>query len=391
MAVGRKTIRVVHLITSLNVGGGQMDLFKAVTRFDPARIESTVISLVAPGKIGKLLEERGIPVFSLNMRPGCPNPLAVWRLKNLLDRIRPHLLQTYLYHADLLGYLAGRWAGVPIILWNLLQSRMDFGQYRPTTWFTVWLCARLSRGVRRIVVNSVAGIRAHALLGYDASRMVLIPNGYEVERFRPDPESYREVRQELALPPDTLVVGMLARFDPQKDHATFLRAASLVAKAHPGVVFLMGGNGVTSGNPAFARILRKCSLPGERLRLLGEVSDMPRILAALDLFVSSSAFGEGHPNVVGEAMCCGVPCIVTDVGDCALMVGNTGLVVPPRDAGALARAINQALSWSALERRRRGLAARKRMVSNFEINRVNARRESLYLELTEKYLSPGSN
>lgn len=386
MVTAEQPLRVVHLITSLNVGGGQMDLYKAVTRFDPAKISSTVISLAPPGKIAQWLEARGIPVFSLNLHPGRPNPLALWRLRQLLKEIRPHILQTYLYHADLLGYLAGRWAGVPIILWNLLQSLMDFSRYRWTTWLTVRLCARLSRRVERIVVNSVAGIKAHALLGYDPERMVLITNGYEMNRFRPDPVSYREVRQELGLAPDTPLVGMLARFDPQKDQANFLRAARLVAADYPEVTFLMAGNGITANNPAFAALLKEHPLPPERLRLLGERLDMPRLLAALDLFVSSSAFGEGHPNVVGEAMCCGVPCVVTDVGDCALMVGNTGLVVPPRDPEALAEAIGTALSWEAKERQRRGRAARERMQRKFEINRVNARREALYLELAAQML-----
>lgn len=386
MATAAQPLRVVHLITSLNVGGGQMDLYKAVTRFDPAKISSTVISLAPPGKIANWLEDQGIPVLTLNLHPARPNPLALWRLRQMLKKIRPHILQTYLYHADLLGYLAGRWAGVPIILWNLLQSQMEFRRYRWTTWLTVWLCARLSRGVKRIIVNSVAGIKAHALLGYDPEGMVLITNGYEMDRFKPDPVSYREVRQELGLPPEGLLVGLLARFDPQKDQANFLRAAGLVAAEHPEVTFLMGGNGVSAENPAFARLLREIPVPPERLRLLGERLDMPRLLAALDVFVSSSAFGEGHPNVVGEAMCCGVPCVVTDVGDCALMVGNTGLVVPPRDPEALARALMDALSWDKEERQRRGQAARERMQRRFDIHRVNARREALYLELAAQNL-----
>jgi glycosyltransferase involved in cell wall biosynthesis len=309
----------------------------------------------------------------------------------MLRQFRPHILQTWLYHADLLGYLAGRWAGVPIILWNLLQSHMDFRQYRRTTEVTVRLCAHLSRGVKKILVNSVAGIKAHARLGYDPGRMVLVPNGYEVDRFKPDPESYQEVRRELGLSPDTPIVGHLARFDPQKDQATFLKAAQQVVVEHPQVAILMGGNGVTAENPAFARLLRDHPLPGDRVRLLGERHDMPRLLAALDLLVSSSAFGEGHPNVVGEAMCCGVPCVVTDVGDCALMVGDTGLVVPPSDPGALAQAIGEALSWKDPERRGRGQAARERISRRYEINRITARRESLYLELAARYLPPGGN
>ena len=145
VAPEKAPLRMMHLITSLNVGGAQMHLHKTVTRFDPKKIDSMVVSLVSPGKVENLLEQKGIPVVSLGLRKGRPNPRALWRLRGLIKQFRPHILQTYLYHADLLGYLAGRWAGVPVILWNLQQSRMDFSQYSRTTDLTVRLCAWLSR------------------------------------------------------------------------------------------------------------------------------------------------------------------------------------------------------------------------------------------------------
>jgi len=377
-------LRIVHLITSLNVGGGQMDLYKAVTRFDPAKITSTVISLLSPGKIGALLGEKGIPVLSLGMRNGRPNPMGLWRLNRLLRQIRPHILQTYLYHADLLGYLAGKWANVPLILWNLKQSRMDFSQYRLATGVTVWLCARLSRGVKKILVNSFAGLKVHALLGYDAERMVMAPNGFDLTRFRPHPASYREVREYLGISLEARLVGMLARFDPQKDHENFLNAAHLVMASHPETYFLMAGNGVSLDNPPFAELLQATRVAPERLFLLGERADMPRLLASLDVFVSSSAFGEGTPNVIGEAMACGLPCVVTDVGDSALIVGETGLVVQPGEPEELARAMGEALAWPAAERARRGAAARARIQQKFDINQITAELESFYLDLAAR-------
>jgi glycosyltransferase involved in cell wall biosynthesis len=378
---GKAPLRLMHLITSLNIGGAQMHLYKTVTRFEPAKIASMVVSLVPPGKIGKLLEEKGIPVLNLGMQKGRPNLKALRRLRGLIKRFRPHILQTYLYHADLLGYLAGRWAGVPVILWNIQQSRMDFSQYRPTTDFTVRLCARLSRRVKKILVNSYAGLKAHVLQGYDEARMVFMPNGYELNNFQPRRSSYLEVRQELGLTHDTPLVGMLARFDPQKDHAMFLQAARQVVARHPEVCILMGGNGVIADNPAFEALLRESPLPPERLRLLGERTDMPRQLAALDIFVSSSAFGEGSPNVIGEAMACGVPCVVTDVGDSAFIVGETGLVVQPRQPQDLSRAIAEVLSWPDAERASRGQAARARIQQKFDINRIVEELESFYLDL----------
>jgi glycosyltransferase involved in cell wall biosynthesis len=374
-------LRILHVITSLNVGGAQMHLYKTATRFHPGKVASLVVSLAPPGKIGKLMQEQKIPVMDLGMRRGRFNPLAWARLVRIIRGFKPHIVQTYLYHADLLGYLAARWAGIPHILWNLRQSRMDFSQYRATTLLTVRLCARLSRGVRRILVNSYAGCKAHALLGYDPRRMQVVPNGFELTRFRPRPQSRQELRQELGLSPEARLVGMLARFDPQKDHENFLKAARLVSARLPETYFLLAGNGLTHDNPALARLLSANPLHPHRLKLLGERHDTPRLLAGLDVHVSSSAFGEGFANAIGEAMACGIPCVVTDVGDSALIVGETGLVVEPRQPQDLSRALEEALTWAPAERARRGVAARARIQQKFDIDAIVAALESLYLDL----------
>lgn len=380
MADTPQPLRLVHLITSLKVGGAQAHLVKTVSRFRPARIASTVISLVPGGKLAQELKAAGVPVLHLGMRPGRPGPLALVRLVFLLRSLRPHILQSYLYHADLLGFLAGRAAGVPAVFWNVRQSSMDFRRYRRTTGLTARLCARLSHRVDRILVNSQAGLTAHARLGYATDRMLVVPNGFELSRFRPHPPSSKEVRWELGLGPHTRLVGMLARFDPQKDHETFLHAAGLLQHRHPDAYFLLAGKGVTLDNPAFARLLAAAPVEPSRLRLLGERPDPARLLAALDVYVSSAAFGEGFSNAIGEAMACGVPCVVTDVGDSAAIVGDTGLVAPPRRPQELAQALDTALSWPEASRLSRGAAARARIRENYDITRIVAQLESLYLD-----------
>ncbi|MCL6620893.1 MAG: glycosyltransferase [Syntrophobacterales bacterium] len=373
-------VSVVHLITSLAVGGAQMHLYKTVTRFDPRLIRSTVVSLVPPGPVGGLLQEAGLPVHHLGMAKGRPHPAGLARLVALLRRLRPQVLQTYLYHADLLGLLAGRLAGVPRIFWNLRQSVMEFGRYRRTTAWTVRLSARLSRRVDLILVNSWAGADYHRRLGYDPERMLVVPNGFDLERFRPDPGAYREVRRDLGLAPDHLLVGMFARLDPQKDHATFLAAAARVAAAVPQVSFLLAGTGLTPEQPQVEALVRESALPPGRLFLLGERRDIPRLAAALDVFVLSSAFGEGCANAVGEAMAAGVPCVVTRVGDSPRLVGDTGLTVPPRNPEALARAVTRLLTLEAPQRRLLGEAARSRIARHFALNTIVARLTWLYTE-----------
>ncbi|MGQ9688305.1 MAG: glycosyltransferase, partial [Desulfobaccales bacterium] len=344
MSAAALPLRLAHVITSLKLGGAQMHLYRVVTRFSPEKIASVVISLVSGGQVARLIRDAGLPVQEVGMQPGRPNPVALWRLTSLIKSHRPHMVQTYLYHADLLGFLAARAAGIPVVWWNLRQSGMDFSRYRATTAWVVRLCARLSRGVKRILVNSYAGLQAHALLGYDPTRMLVVPNGFDLNGFRPHPPSNQEVRQELDLPAGARLVGMLARFDPQKDHQNFLLAAGLLQEKHPEAYFLLAGAGISPDNPAFASLVAKAAVNPRRLRILGERLDTPRLLAALDVYVSSSAFGEGFPNAVGEAMACGVPCVVIEVGDSAYLVGDTGLVVPPRRPEDLCRALDAVLS-----------------------------------------------
>jgi glycosyltransferase involved in cell wall biosynthesis len=334
-----------------------------------------------------MLAARGVPVLTLEMGKGRPDPLGLWQLTALLRQLKPSLLQTYLYHADLLGLLAGKLAGVPRVFWNIRQSNMDFSRYRRTTGLTVKLCARLSRYVDQILVNSHAGLEHHAGLGYDRDKMVVIPNGFDGDRFRPDPASYADVRRELGLPGQTRLVGMAARFDPQKDHETFFQAAALANRCYPDAPFLVAGHGLERNNPPVRRLLEKSGLDPNRVFLMGERSDMPRVMASLDVFVSSSAFGEGFPNVIGEAMACGVPCAATDVGDAALIVGQTGIIVPPREPGQLAQGILQLLNLEPEAYRAMSAAARQRLLEKYGLARTVSHLESLYAEALE---NPGA-
>ena len=372
-------IRVTHLISSLATGGTEMMLHKVLRGMQGQGVDNTVISLTSGGAVAGMIAGLGVPVHSLDMRRGIPDPLAVLRLHRLLKAARPQVLQTWLYHADLLGLLVGKAAKVPSIAWNIRCSITDERYVRGLTGMTVRLLARLSGVPDAVVTNSDAGIAVHERLGYHPRRWTMIPNGFDLERFAPDPNAYASVRTELGLSPDTVLVGLIARYDPLKDHATFLRAAGVLATSYPTTHFLLAGLGVDAANPVLASLVRELGLAGQ-VHMLGERKDVPRLTAALDLATCSS-LGEGFPNIVGEAMACAVPVASTDVGDAAKVIGDTGRVAPIANPAALAAAWADLIGMGRGARRALGQRARRRVSEHYDLRGVAGQYVALYAEL----------
>jgi glycosyltransferase involved in cell wall biosynthesis len=379
-AGGRRMIRVLFVTTGLDTGGAELMLYRLIAGLDRATFACSVVSLTDCGPTAAKLRALGVPVQALGMRRGVPDPRAVPRLARWMRRLAPDVVQTWMYHADLIGGLAARLAGRRALAWSLRQSTLDARTSKRSTVWTVRACAPLSRFVpARIVCCSEASRRVHVAAGYTSRKMLVIPNGFDVGAFRPDPGVRVAVRRELSVPDDALLVGLVARWDPQKDHATFLRAAARVAARCP-AQFVLCGEGVTSDNAVLAGWIEAAGLGG-RCHLLGSRDDMPRLTAALDVACSASAYGEGFSNVLGEAMACEVVCVATDVGDAALIVGDTGRVVPPRDAAALAAALGEVLALDPGARAQLGRAARARVQQQFDLSTCVARYAALYSRL----------
>ena len=374
-------IRVMHLITSLSLGGAQTALSRLVIGLNGVRIASSAVSMTEVGPLGERLQAQGVPVHVLGMRRGQPSPAGLIKLVRLLRRERPHILQTWLYHADLFGLLAAQLAHLPLVVWNVRASNMDMTHYRRLSGWTVKACTWLSGIPKTVVVNSEAGRAFHVQIGYHPQRWVLIPNGVDLHKFRPDPALRADVRRELGLESNALLVGLLARFDPMKDHATFLRAAGLLARTEPAVHFLLAGERMTHDNVALSEMIIQEKLEAQ-VHLLGLRPDPPRLMAALDIFALSSV-SEGFPNVVAEAMACGVPGVVTNVGDSASIVAETGVVVPPRDPTTLAEGWRTLIALGAQGRQQLGRAASERVRRHYSLEAMVQRYEDLYLSLVE--------
>ncbi|MCA1906160.1 MAG: glycosyltransferase [Desulfarculus sp.] len=369
-------LRVCHVITTTERGGAETQLLRLVEALGPPQHRHQVICLRPEGELAGPLRAAGAQVTALNLRPSLGALVGGARaLRRIVAQSDPHLVQTWLYHADLLGALAV-WKR-PLV-WGLRNSDLDLSRHAWTTRAVVRACALLARRPRVIVANSQAGARLHQDLGYPARKMRIIPNGFDCDRHRPDPAERVRRRAELGLDHDALLVGMVARFDPAKDHAGFLDAARVLAGRLPRVRFLLIGKGVTADNPALAG----CAAPplAGRCHLLGPRDDVPAWLNALDLYLQSSR-SEGMPNALGEAMASAVPCVATDAGDTRLLLGDCGLVTPPGQPYALAEAAAMILELPAALRAGLGAEARERIRRRFSLESMARAFAELYGEL----------
>jgi len=363
------------------MGGAETMLLKMVRCHLKLGVEMEVISLLPPGTLVPEFEALGVPVHCLGIPQGVPDPRGFIRLLGHLYRFKPEVIQTWMYHADLLGGLTRVLRPSTPVVWGVHHSNLNKDMNRSMTLRIAKLCARLSRALpRKIICCSEASRAVHAELGYDAGRMVVIPNGFDLDRFHPDPEARTALRADLGIPGNALLVGLVGRLDPLKDHGNFFKAwRQLPAEinGHP-VHALLCGVGMTLETPQVVEWTQGLDL--SRIHLLGLRRDMPQINASFDVACSSS-LGEAFPSVLGEAMACAVPCVVTDVGDFRLIVAETGRAVPPSDSDALAAALREVLSLPDAERLALGQAALHRVQSNYRVDIVAEKYLNVYSAL----------
>ncbi len=372
-------MKVMHIITDLADGGAEGVLYRLV--INEKTNEHHIISLMGEGKYGSLLREAGVSVTTLDMPRGGISIVGVYRLWKTVRLWKPNVVQTWMYHADFLGGLVCRMAGVKPIVWGVRHSDLDPERSSRATIMIAKLSSRLSRFIpKRIAVCAHRAVLVHAGLGYAADRMVVIPNGYDLTRFVPDAGSRSRLRQELGVPDSMPLIGMVARSDPQKDHANLINALALLSQMMIPFRVILVGAGMTRDNQEVAGYISQCGLK-DTVLLLGPRGDIPAVMNALDIHVLSSS-SEAFPNVLAEAMACGTPCVTTDVGDAAFIVGNMGWVVPPRAPAELSVALAQAITewkdedtWS--ERKR---MARERITDNFSIERMVKRYREVWAD-----------
>ena len=369
---------VTHIITGLSTGGAEMMLYKLLSAATKDDLEAVVISLMDVGTIGARIARLGVPVITLGMMRGVPGPFAAIRLIRTIRRVRPSVIQGWMYHGNLTATLAARSVHEAIpVLWNIRQSLYETQKERSLTRLTIKVGSGLSKGPVKIIYNSHISAAQHEALGYKREKTIVIPNGFDTDQFCPNSGARNRVREELGIPNDALAIGLVARHHPMKDHGNFLDAASLLLQQYQGVHFVLSGSGINPDNREIWKLVEKLQL-NDNVHLLGEREDVPEILASLDIATSSSAWGEGFPNVIGEAMACGIPCVVTDVGDSAFIVGETGLVVPPGEPASLSHAWLKLIDMGSEERQGLGIAARQRVIERFSLSAISQQYQDLY-------------
>lgn len=382
--------KVMYVISDLSVGGAEMMLYKLLAETDRARFEPVVVTLKEGGALRARVNALGIEVHTLGVNPRWPTPLDLWRLVRLMRRLRPGLVVGWMYHGCLAAQLASLFSTTPArVLWSIHYSIDSLAAEKWRTAATIRACALLSPKPSRIVFVSRDGRSKHGPLGFETANSCVIPNGINAATFRPSPEARASVRAELGLPAGAVLVGTISRYHPVKDHANFLRAAALVSERRPETHFLLAGRGIDGDNRELRRLVAQLGL-ARRTHMLGERHDIPRLTAALDIF-SLSSYCESFPTVIGEAMACAVPCVVTDVGDASLIVGETGRVVPPRAAHALADAWSSMIDLGPEGRAALGRAALSRVHQLFPLASMARSYEALYEAALAELTPAGSS
>jgi glycosyltransferase involved in cell wall biosynthesis len=354
--------KVLHVISGLGLGGAEMALARLAVGLQKRGHPQQVVTLTGHGIVRNLLELHSIPVTELKVGSVAKSFAAIFRLAALIRSTAPDVVQGWMYHGNLVATLAHvlAWSGLrPRLFWNIRASNMDACRYGQLIKWS----ARLSRLPDLIIANSNAGAQFHLQQGFQPWRLEVLPNGIDTEKFRPDASLRQAFRLAQGIPPEAVLVIHVARVDPMKDHATFLAAMNKL----PEVRAVLVGMGT-----------QNLSLP-PNVSALGLRTDVERLYPAADIVVSTSAFGEGFSNVLAEGMSAGLVPIATDVGDAKLIVGDTGIIVPPRDETALAAAITRTVTLEPATRRRMGLAAREHIVTHFSLSRTVEAYERFYV------------
>ena len=364
-------LRIIHIITTLDHGGAEAMLYKLLCSIDKRSYNIKVICMRDKGYYGNLIQDQGIEVFALNITLFSAFSALLKAIKICANA---DIIHTWMYHADLLGFLVSKLSATKKLIWSIRHS--DFVNDKKSTFIIAKTNSVLSRWVDCVLVNSKRGRNIHIDIGYCNDNMLVIPNGFDLQKFRYIPNARSKLIADLGTGACPLV-GFVARWHKMKGHEVLFKAVQSLVRRGFQFKLVLCGEGIHPSNVEINELLDQFQLY-PNVRLLGCRNDIVEIISAMDVFVLASVSGEGFPNVIGEAMACEIPCVVTDVGDSASIVGDTGIVVKPGDSSALAEGLLKMLSLTYEQRREIGERARMRITSLFDIEKIVKQIERMY-------------
>ena len=369
-----KVPKICHIITGLERGGAERFLFNLLTIGDfSKKTDNMVVSLMSEGYYGSLLKEHNIPLNCLNLNRGQINIRSVLKLKQIIKNQKPDIIQGWMYHGNLAALLGTFITNKRIkLLWNIRLSLEVFSQMKLKTRLAIKLGAMFSKRVHTIIYNSKRSLNQHRKIGFSSCNDRFIPNGFDTNKWKPDKNLKYKIRNSLNISNKAKVIGYVGRGDEQKDLPKLFKVFDIIKKNHPNVILI-----------AVGKNLEKHALNSDRIIFLGECSNVEQIMASFDLLCLTSK-AEGFPNVIGEAMLSGLPCISTDVGDVKNILGKTGWIVPTNSTSLFAKYLDNLLKMPEKELINHGKNARELIINNYDINKIIERYISLYNSILNK-------
>ncbi len=360
-------MKILILIRALTTGGAERQAALLAKGLKRRGHQIKIVVFYGGGALEADLAETAIPIIDLGKKGRWDTAPFLWRLGRALQQEQPDVLYSFLTVSNLLNGLFCPFAPPCKAVWGLRASNMDPTHYDWIHCFTMALEARFARHADLIIANSQAGRDFAVTHNFPSERMTVIRNGIDTAKFRPDIPAGKRVREEWGISPSHRLIGLIGRLDPMKGHSNFIHAAEQLSAQYPNLRFVCVGEGPVDYQTLLQTEARALGL-GENLCWVGIRQDMPAVYNALDLAVSASLFGEGVSNMIGEAMACGIPCVTTDVGDSAWMVGETGVVVIPGQPEALAQGIQTQLERLERQGESLGLAARQHIETHLSVD-----------------------
>lgn len=373
-------MKSLHLITGLNVGGAEMMLFKVSRGLLLSKSNPEVLAL-SGGPLETKFSEVGIPVETLGLSRGSlPSLKTILKLFKKVKSFSPDVIQGWMYHGNLAATVAAFFIKNKVVVWNIRQTLYNTNNEKKLTKFVIWLNIFLSRSADVIIYNSQTSADQHVHLGFEKSKTVIIPNGFDTSVFFYSEESKAKIRAELGISKDKIVIGHVARFHPMKNHSLFVKTAIRLTTEFPEkLCFIMVGEGISISNPEFQNLNGN-----DNFHLLGARRDIPDVTNSFDIATLTSSWGEAFPNTIGEAMACEVPCVASDVGDVKIILGNGGFVTPVDDEELFYEALKKMILLSSAERRAIGKDALARVKEQYSIEKVVESYRDLYQKLSLK-------